>query len=85
MNTGDIITLLENGGAIVVFIALLVTEVIVPKSRLDEMKAERDEWKRVAELNGARAEAGVLAGQAARDVFKALRDAADDNRVKELE
>lgn len=85
MNTGDIITLLENGGAIIVFIALLVTEVIVPKSRLDEMKAERDEWKRVAEINGARADAGVLAGQAARDIFKVLHDAAEDKKVKELE
>lgn len=86
MNTGDVITLLENGGAIIVFIALLVTEVLVPKSRLDEMKAERDEWKRAAELNGARADAGVLAGQAARDVFKALHDAAvEDKKVKELE
>ena len=79
MNAGDFITLVENGGAILVFIALLVTEVIVPKSRLDDMKAERDEWKRIAELNGARADAGVLAGQAARDVFNALHQ-----QVKEL-
>lgn len=84
MSTGDLITLLENGGAILVFIALLVTEVIVPKGRLDEVKAERDEWKRVAELNGARAEAGVLAGQAARDVFRALHEAAG-GKVKELD
>ena len=80
MNAGDLITLLENGGAIIVFAALLVAEVIVPKGRLDEVKAERDEWKRVAELNGARADAGVLAGQAARDVFRALHET-----VKELE
>jgi hypothetical protein len=80
VNAGDLITLLENGGAILVFAALLITEVIVPKSRLDEMKAERDEWKRVAELNSARADAGVLAGQAARDVFRALHET-----VKELE
>lgn len=90
MNAGDLITLLSNGGAIAVFLALLVTEVIVPKSRLDEMKAERDEWKHVAELNGARADAGVLAGQAARDIFRALHDAAaaaddDDEKIKELE
>jgi hypothetical protein len=74
VTTGDIITLLENGGAIIVFIVLLVTEQIVPKGRLDEVRAERDEWKRAAELNGARAEAGVLAGQAARDVLRALHD-----------
>lgn len=79
MTAGDFVTLVENGGAILVFLALLVTEVIVPKSRLDEMKAERDEWKRIAELNGARADAGVLAGQAARDVFNALHQ-----QVKEL-
>lgn len=92
MNAGDLITLLENGGAIIVFLALLVTEVIVPKSRLeemkaerDEMKAERDEWKRVAELDRARADAGVLAGQAARDIFRALHDAVGEQKVKELE
>lgn len=85
MTTGDLITLLENGGAIIVFIALLVTEVIVPKGRLDEVKAERDEWKRVAELNGARADAGVLAGQAARDVFRALHEATEAAKVKGLE
>lgn len=85
MGAGDLVTLLENGTAIVVFLALLVTELIVPKNRLDEMraerdemKAERDEWKRIAELDRARADAGVLAGQAARDVFRALRE------VKEL-
>lgn len=87
MGAGDLVTLLENGGAIIVFIALMVTETIVPKGRLDdakaetaEMKAERDEWKRAAELNGARADAGVLAGQAARDIFQALHKS-----VKELE
>lgn len=91
MNTGDLITLLENGGAIIVFIALLVTEIVVPKSRLEEMKAdresmrsERDEWKRVAELERARADAGVLAGQAARDVFRALHDVAGEQNLKEL-
>jgi hypothetical protein len=87
VNAGELVTLLENGGAIIVFIALMVTEVIVPKGRLDDAKAEtaaakaeRDEWKRVAELNGARADAGVLAAQAARDVFQALHKS-----VKELE
>lgn len=91
MNTGDLITLLENGGAIIVFIALLVTEIVVPKSRLEEMKAdresmrsERDEWKRVAELERARADARVLAGQAARDVFRALHDVAGEQNLKEL-
>ncbi len=85
MSTGDLITLLENGGAILVFIALLVTEVIVPKGRLDEVKAERDEWRRVAELNGARADAGVLAGQATRDLFRVLHETAEAKKVKELD
>jgi hypothetical protein len=79
VTAGDVITLVENGGALLVFLALLIAEVIVPKSRLDDMRAERDEWKRVAELNSARADAGVLAGQAARDVFSALHQ-----QVKEL-
>ena len=85
MNAGDLITLLSNGGALVIICALMVFEIIVPGKRLDEMKAERDEWKRVAELNNARADAGVLAGQAARDIFKALHEAAADQKVKELE
>lgn len=84
MNTGDLITLLENGGAIIVFIGLLVTEVIVPKSRLEEMKADRDEWKRVAEIERTRADAGVLAGQAARDVFRALHDVAENQNSRGL-
>lgn len=80
MNVSDLIPLLSNGGAIVVFCALLATEVIVPKGRLDEMRterdemrAERDEWKRTAELDRARADVGVLAGQTARDVLRALQ------------
>lgn len=86
MTTGDLITLLENGGAIIVFIVLLVTEQIVPKGRLDEVRTERDEWKRAAELNGARAEAGVLAGATARDVLRALHDELPDGArgTKEL-
>lgn len=91
VTTGDLVTLLENGGAIVVFIALLVTEVIVPRSRLedmkaerDEMKAERDEWRRTSELDRARADAGVLAGQTARDVLNALHGTVSDP-VKGLE
>lgn len=92
MNTGDLITLLENGGAIIAFAVLLVTEVVVPRGRLEdvkaernEMKAERDEWKHAAELNGARADAGVLAGQAASDIFRALHEVAGEQKVKELE
>lgn len=84
MTTSELVTLLENGGAILVFVALLVTEVLVPKGRLDEVKAERDEWKRVAELNGARADALAVSGVAARDLFKALHDATEKS-VKELE
>jgi regulator of protease activity HflC (stomatin/prohibitin superfamily) len=91
VNTGDLITILENASPLVVLVALLVFEIVVPKSRLedmkaerDEMKAERDEWKRVAELNGARADAGVLAAQAARDVFAALHEVRE-SPAKELE
>jgi hypothetical protein len=91
VGTGDLITLLENGGAIIVFAALLVTEIIVPRGRLDdvkaelaEVKAERDEWKRAAELDRTRADAAVLAGQAARDVFMALHATVKDEAAREL-
>lgn len=87
MSAGDLITLLSNTSAIVIICALFVGDIIVPKNRLDEMraerdemKAERDEWKRTSELERTRADTAVLAGQAARDVFNALH-----KTVKELE
>lgn len=65
-----------SGGALVVMaigIWLLMSGQIVPKGTHDEMREQRDEWKRTAELNAARAEAAVAAGRVVRDVMVSLR------------
>ena len=65
-----------SGGALVVMaigICLFLSGQIVPKSTHDEMREQRDEWKRTAELNAARAEAGIAAGQVVKDVMLTLR------------
>lgn len=81
-----------SGGAIgLVMLALFITGHIVPKSRVAESKAEilaalsiareeRDEWRKIAELERQRADverqradAGVLAGQIAKDIMVGLR------------
>jgi hypothetical protein len=61
-------------------LALFITGQIVPRSRIDEVrrevreaKEERDEWKKIAENERLRADAGVAAGQVVRDVMMALR------------
>jgi hypothetical protein len=78
MTAGDIASALGPGGITAVGIALtmlglFITGQIVPKSRLDEIKEERDEWKRTAEINAHRAETGVLTGQIVREVMQGLR------------
>jgi hypothetical protein len=77
-----------SGGAIgVVMLALFITGHIVPKSRIaeinhekEEIRAERNEWKQIAEIERQRADverqradAGVLAGQIAKDIMQGLR------------
>jgi hypothetical protein len=76
-----------GGGIALVFCVLLITNVLYTKGQYadmrdqrDDMRAQRDEWKKTAELNAARAEAGVVTGKIVRDVMTGLRDS-----VKELE
>lgn len=75
MSAGDLLSLFggASGGTAVVFCILFVTGLIVPKGTYDEMREQRDEWKRTAELNAARAEASVAAGQVVKDVMVSLR------------
>lgn len=73
MGTHDIITLLENGGAIVVFIALLITGQLVRKGELDDMRRQRDDWKAAAELNQKIAESVLDQGGAAKELFAAMK------------
>jgi len=78
----------SGGGAVgLVMLALFISGHIVPKSRLTEIRAdmralreERDEWKKISEIERQRADverqradAGVLAGQIAKDIMLSLR------------
>jgi hypothetical protein len=69
----DIITLLENGGAIIVFIALFISGQVVRKGELDEMRKQRDDWKAAAELNQRVAEQVLDQGSAAKELFTAMK------------
>lgn len=75
MSAGDLLSLFggASGGTAVVFCVLFIMGLIYPKGSYDQMRADRDEWKRIAELERARAEAGVVAGQVVKDVMLGLR------------
>lgn len=78
MTAADLFQLFGGAGAGVVgvcliFVALFITDQIVSKGRYQEMKDDRDDWKRIAELERARADAGVATGQIVRDVMLGLR------------
>jgi hypothetical protein len=75
MSAGDLLTLFggASGGTAIVFCVLFVTGQIFSKNAYDEMRADRDDWKRIAELERARAEAGVATGAIVRDVMLGLR------------
>jgi hypothetical protein len=62
-----------GGGTAIVFCVLFITGSIYSKSSYQEMKADRDDWKRIAELERARGDAGVVTGQIVRDVMLGLR------------
>lgn len=85
-----------SGGAVgLVMLALFITGHIVPKGRVEESRAElvaalaiakeeKDEWKKIAEIERQRADverqrgdAGVLAGQIAKDIMIGLRKEID--------
>jgi ABC-type hemin transport system ATPase subunit len=75
MSAGEIMTLLggTGGGVGLVMLTLFITGQVVPKSRVDEIREERDEWRRTAELAQQRAESAVITGQIVRDVMGALK------------
>lgn len=75
MSAGEIVTLLggTGGGVGLVFLALFIAGYIVPKSRVDELKEERDEYKRALELERARSDSAVAASQVIKDVLGGLR------------
>jgi hypothetical protein len=75
MSPGELLTLFggAGGGTAAVFCVLFITNLIYSRGAYDEMKADRDDWKRIAELERARADAGVVTGQIVRDVMLGLR------------
>lgn len=80
MSVGDILTLIggSSGGTAIVMLVLFVTGQIFSKSSYDDMKDQRDEWRRLYELEHARSEAGLIAG---RIVADALSHAASPKEI----
>lgn len=75
MSAGELLSLFGGtaGGTALVFCVLFMTGWIIPKPAHDDMRAQRDEWKRTAELERARSDAAVAAGQVVKDVMISLR------------
>ena len=75
MSAGDLLSLFggASGGTAIVFCILFITNQIYSKGAYDDLREQRDEWKRAAELNAARAEAGVIAGQVVKDAMQGIR------------
>lgn len=76
----SLITLLANAGIAGVFVVLFLTGMIVPKSVIDDLRAERDKLSQAVNSERDRADAAVAAAQATRDVFSALQAGADLGR-----
>lgn len=86
MSAAELFQLFGGAGAGVVGVCILiavlfVTGQISTKRQLDDagrqladMRSERDEWKKTAELERARSEAGAVTGQIVRDVMVSLRE-----------
>jgi hypothetical protein len=75
LSAADLLSLFGGsaGGTALAFCILFLTGMIVPKGTYDEMRQQRDEYKRIAELERARGDAGVAAGQIVKDVMISLR------------
>lgn len=85
MAAGDLFTMFGGAGAGVVgvclvFCVLFITGQVSTKKQLEDreaetgrMRAERDEWKHIAELERTRADSAVVTGQIVRDVMTSLR------------
>jgi len=75
VTVGDIVTLLggAGGGIGVIMLALFISGVIVPKSRVDDMKEERDEWRRKSEVDQAISQALLEVAGVTKDTLASLR------------
>jgi hypothetical protein len=72
VSIGDVVTLLKDIGPITLVFALMVTGMIVPKWVHDDVKKQRDEWKRAAELSDARADAIMDTSRVTNEVMHSL-------------
>ena len=75
MTAGELLSLFggAGGGTGLVFCILFMTGWIIPKGTHEDVKAQRDEYKRAVELERARSDAAVAAGQVVKDVMTSLR------------
>jgi len=68
-----LLSVLSSAGVAGIFCILFISGLIVSKATHDEVKAQRDEYKRALDLERARSEASVVTGQIVRDVMTSLR------------
>lgn len=75
MSVAELLSLFggAGGGTALIFCILFISGWVVPRGTYDELKADRDEWKRTAELERTRADAAVDASQIVKDVMISLR------------
>lgn len=60
-------------GVCIVVVCLFLSGQIVTRREHNEMREERDEWKKTAEINQARSESQEVTGRIVRDVMQGLR------------
>lgn len=73
MTDAGLITVLSSAGVAGVFCILFILGHVVPRSVVDDVKAERDYERARADAERDRADAAVAAATAARDVLAALQ------------
>jgi hypothetical protein len=79
MSTGDVLSLLGPGGITalgiaIVILALFITGQIVPKSRADELREERDDWKQAYQIQVQISQVQTQTSHIVREVMQGLRE-----------
>jgi hypothetical protein len=68
-----ILPLITGSGVAGVFCCLFVLGFVYPRSVVNDLKAERDEYKAELEAQRARADTAVAAANATKDILTAIR------------